>query len=66
MVDEFSSFARMPSAVFEEQDIREVVREAVILFQMSRPEIEFKIDTLKEPLIALCDRRLLTSHYEPS
>ncbi len=60
MVDEFSSFARMPSAVFEEQDIREVVREAVILFQMSRPEIEFKIDTLKEPLIALCDRRLLT------
>jgi two-component system nitrogen regulation sensor histidine kinase NtrY len=36
------------------------VREAVILFQMSRPEIEFKIDTLKEPLIALCDRRLLT------
>jgi two-component system, NtrC family, nitrogen regulation sensor histidine kinase NtrY len=60
MVDEFSSFARMPSAVFEEQDIREVVREAVILFQMSRPEIEYKIDMLKEPLIALCDRRLLT------
>ncbi len=60
MVDEFSSFARMPQAVFEEQDIREVVREAVILFQMSRPEIEFKIDVLKEPLIALCDRRLLT------
>ncbi len=60
MVDEFSSFARMPSAVFEEQDIREVVREAVILFQMSRPEIEFKIDSLKEPLMALCDRRLLT------
>ncbi|MFZ1109085.1 MAG: PAS domain-containing sensor histidine kinase [Rhodomicrobium sp.] len=60
MVDEFSSFARMPSAVFEEQDIREVVREAVILFQMSRHEIEYKIDMLKEPLIALCDRRLLT------
>jgi two-component system, NtrC family, nitrogen regulation sensor histidine kinase NtrY len=60
MVDEFSSFARMPSAVFEEQDIREVVREAVILFQMSRPEIKYKIDMLKEPLIALCDRRLLT------
>ena len=60
MVDEFSSFARMPSAVFEEQDIREIVREAVILFQMSRPEIEFKIETMKEPLMALCDRRLLT------
>ncbi|MGA7323051.1 MAG: PAS domain-containing sensor histidine kinase, partial [Rhodomicrobium sp.] len=60
MVDEFSSFARMPQAVFEEQDIREVVREAVILFQMSRPEIEYKIDVLKDPLPALCDRRLLT------
>ncbi len=60
MVDEFSSFARMPQAVFEEQDIREIVREAVILFQMSRPEIEYKIDTLSEPLPALCDRRLLT------
>ena len=60
MVDEFSSFARMPQAVFEQQDIREIVREAVILFQMSRPEIEFKVETPKEPLSALCDRRLLT------
>jgi two-component system nitrogen regulation sensor histidine kinase NtrY len=60
MVDEFSAFARMPQAVFEEQDVREVVREAVILFQMSRPEIEYKIEGLEEPLIALCDRRLLT------
>ncbi len=60
MVDEFSSFARMPQAVFEEQDIREIVRESVILFEMSRPEIEFKIDVLNQPLLALCDRRLLT------
>ncbi len=60
MVDEFSSFARMPSAVFEEQDIREVVREAVILFQMGHPEVEFKIDTPAEPIFGLCDRRLLT------
>jgi two-component system, NtrC family, nitrogen regulation sensor histidine kinase NtrY len=60
MVDEFSSFARMPQAVFEEQDIREVVREAVILFQMSRPEIEYKLDIPDQPLLALCDRRLLT------
>jgi two-component system, NtrC family, nitrogen regulation sensor histidine kinase NtrY len=60
MVDEFSAFARMPQAVFEEQDVREIVREAVILFQMSRPEIEYKIESVDEPLIALCDRRLLT------
>jgi two-component system nitrogen regulation sensor histidine kinase NtrY len=60
MVDEFSSFARMPQAVFEEQDIREIVREAVILFQMSSPEVEYKIENAEEPLLALCDRRLLT------
>ncbi len=60
MVDEFSSFARMPQAVFEEQDIREVVSEAVILFQMSRPEIDYRIDMPDGPLTALCDRRLLT------
>jgi len=59
MVDEFSSFARMPQAVFEEQDVREIIREAVILFQMSRPEIEYKIEAADGPLIALCDRRLL-------
>ena len=60
MVDEFSSFARMPNAVFEEQDIREMVKEAVILFQMSRHDIEYKLELPSEPLHALCDRRLLT------
>ena len=60
MVDEFSSFARMPNAVFEEQDIREMVREAVILFQMSRHDIEYKLEMPGEPMMGLCDRRLLT------
>jgi two-component system nitrogen regulation sensor histidine kinase NtrY len=60
MVDEFSSFARMPQAVFEEHDVREILREAVILFQMSRPEVEFTTSVPDDELIALCDRRLLT------
>jgi two-component system nitrogen regulation sensor histidine kinase NtrY len=60
MVDEFSSFARMPNAVFEEQDISELVKEAVILFQMSRHDIDYKLELPDEHLLALCDRRLLT------
>jgi two-component system, NtrC family, nitrogen regulation sensor histidine kinase NtrY len=60
MVDEFSSFARMPKPDFEEHNLAEVVREAVILFQMSHPEIKYVIDAPKEPSIALCDRRLIT------
>ena len=60
MVDEFSSFARMPKPDFEAHNLAEVVREAVILFQMSHPEIKYVIDAPKEPSIAMCDRRLIT------
>ena len=60
MVDEFSAFARMPKPVMELHDIREVVREAVFLFQVSRPEIKFELDLPAKPAIMLSDRRLLT------
>ena len=60
MVDEFSAFARMPKPVMELHDIREIVREAVFLFQVSRPEISFELDLPEKPAIMLSDRRLLT------
>ncbi|MGI8852760.1 MAG: ATP-binding protein [Methyloceanibacter sp.] len=60
MVDEFSAFARMPKPVMERHDVREIVREAVFLFQVSRPEIEFELDLPTEPVILLSDQRLLT------
>jgi len=60
MVDEFSAFARMPKPVMERHDVREIVREAVFLFQVSRPEIEFELDLPAEPVILLSDQRLLT------
>jgi two-component system nitrogen regulation sensor histidine kinase NtrY len=60
MVDEFSAFARMPKPVMERHDVREIVREAVFLFQVSRPEIAFELDLLDRPVMALSDRRLLT------
>jgi two-component system, NtrC family, nitrogen regulation sensor histidine kinase NtrY len=59
MVDEFSAFARMPKPVMERHDIREIVREAVFLFQVSRPEIAFELDLPNKPVVALSDRRLL-------
>ena len=59
MVDEFSAFARMPKPVMERHDVREIVREAVFLFQVSRPEISFALDLPDKPVIALSDRRLL-------
>ena len=60
MVDEFSAFARMPKPVMELHDIREIVREAVFLFQVSRPEITFELDLPEKPTVMLADRRLLT------
>ena len=60
MVDEFSAFARMPKPVMELHDVREIVREAVFLFQMSRPEIKFELDLPDKTVVVLSDRRLLT------
>ncbi|HEU4475427.1 MAG TPA: PAS domain-containing sensor histidine kinase, partial [Methyloceanibacter sp.] len=60
MVDEFSAFARMPKPVMERHDLREIVREAVFLFQVSRPEIAFELDLPDKPAMALSDRRLLS------
>lgn len=59
MVDEFSSFARMPKPVMERHDVRDIVREAVFLFQVSRPDIAFELDLPDTPVVALSDRRLL-------
>ncbi len=60
MVDEFSSFARMPKPVMETHDIGEIVREAVFLFQVSHPEIEFKTEVPDTPVVTQCDRRMLS------
>jgi two-component system, NtrC family, nitrogen regulation sensor histidine kinase NtrY len=60
MVDEFSAFARMPKPVMERHDVRDIVREAVFLFQVSRPEITFDLDLPDKPAVTLADQRLLT------
>jgi two-component system nitrogen regulation sensor histidine kinase NtrY len=59
-VDEFSAFARMPKPVMERHDVRDIVREAVFLFQVSRPEITFDLDLPDKPAVTLVDQRLLT------
>ena len=60
MVDEFSAFARMPKPVMEMHDVREIVREAVFLFQVSRADIKFTLDLPEDPVMTMSDQRLLT------
>jgi len=60
MVDEFSSFARMPKPTFGVEDVRDILRQAIFLFEVAKPDIVFAVNTPDgiEPLV--CDRRLLS------
>lgn len=60
MVDEFSSFARMPKPTFGVEDIRDILRQAVFLFEVAKPDIAFSIKTPNEIEPVVCDRRLLS------
>jgi two-component system nitrogen regulation sensor histidine kinase NtrY len=59
MVDEFSSFARMPKPTMVEGNLAEVVREAVFLVSVPHPEIKFIVDLPREPLTGRFDERLM-------
>jgi two-component system nitrogen regulation sensor histidine kinase NtrY len=60
IVDEFSSFARMPKAVPEPNDLNDVVKDATVLQRVSSADI--KIDLVLDPEILrfAFDRRLVT------
>jgi two-component system nitrogen regulation sensor histidine kinase NtrY len=59
MVDEFSSFARMPKPVMEKKDLRETLREATFLVEVSRNDITFERDFDDEELVCDFDDRLV-------
>ena len=59
MVDEFSTFARMPKPTLEKADICAIAREAMFLVEVSRSEISFKIDGDSQPIYGLYDARMM-------
>ncbi|MCX5494101.1 PAS domain-containing sensor histidine kinase [Kaistia dalseonensis] len=63
MVDEFSSFARMPKPAFEERNIGEAAREAVFLMEVAHPDIAFEIDMPEEPMMGRFDPRLISQVF---
>ncbi|MDE1905320.1 MAG: PAS domain-containing sensor histidine kinase [Rhodospirillales bacterium] len=58
MVDEFSSFARMPQPVMREESLERLAREAMVLQRVAKREIEWSVE-IDAPLRAQCDRRLI-------
>ena len=59
MVDEFSSFARMPKPDIKTVDLREALREASFLVEVSRSDIRFERDFGDLPLLGQFDSRLM-------
>ena len=59
MVDEFSSFARMPKPVFHEEAVVDVARQALFLHEVAHPDINFSLTAPEPPPTLVCDRRLL-------
>ncbi|GAA0730109.1 sensor histidine kinase [Sphingomonas japonica] len=59
MVDEFSSFARMPKPVFRPESIVDIVRQSVFLHEVAHPEIDFSVEVAEGVPPLVCDRRQL-------
>ncbi|MFT3986816.1 ATP-binding protein [Aestuariivirga sp.] len=60
MVDEFSSFARMPKALPEPQQLANVVREATVLQRVSSSDVDIELDVKPGEFTFPFDRRLIT------
>jgi len=56
MVDEFSSFARLPKPVFRTEDPVSLTRQALFLQEIARPDIAFKFDSYGSVGRIACDR----------
>lgn len=59
MVDEFSSFARMPKPVMQKRELGAMVREAVFLQSVGFPDIEYTADIPETGLSGQFDERLI-------
>jgi len=57
MVDEFSAFARLPSAVLKPADLGSIIRDAVMLQRHAYPHIAFSVDVPSTPCRLRCDAR---------
>ena len=60
MVDEFSSFARMPKPLPESEDLLGTIRQVLFLMRIGNPDIVITENVPSTPVTALYDRRLVS------
>ena len=56
IVDEFSSFARMPKPLFRLESLLDIARQSMFLHEVAHPAIKFEMDA-SDPTPIVCDRR---------
>ncbi len=59
MVDEFSSFARMPKPIFRPESLVDIARQALFLHEVAHPNIAFELTAPDIAPSMVCDRRQL-------
>jgi two-component system, NtrC family, nitrogen regulation sensor histidine kinase NtrY len=59
MVDEFSTFARMPAPIMKPETLERIAREAMVLQRVAAQKIDWQIVIDDPTLRAVCDRRLI-------
>ncbi|CUS46463.1 Nitrogen regulation protein NtrY [hydrothermal vent metagenome] len=57
MVDEFSSFARMPKPTFHEESLVDIARQTLFLHEVAHPSIRFDLVHDDPAPMLVCDRR---------
>ncbi len=60
MVDEFSKFARMPEPELHEEDLVQILRDAVFLQQSARTDVTYSADLPDDPVLMRCDRGMMS------
>lgn len=60
MVDEFSSFARMPKPVFRDENLVDLLRQAVFMQRVAFPDISFETKFDVDDTSFSCDRRQIS------
>ena len=70
MVDEFSSFARMPAAKLAPHDLKLIVKAQVTLQSEANNNVQFSFKIPEEPVVVLCDdhqiRQMITNLIQNS
>jgi two-component system nitrogen regulation sensor histidine kinase NtrY len=60
MVDEFSSFARMPTPTMRRENAQELLHQSVFLQRVAHPQIAFETKAPVNPVYFECDGRLVS------